>query len=210
MVRCDRSIQFTRRVRRNFDNVGYARAVNCAVGCGLVRVRAASIILYKYGADTHSSSADLLLLSRAARLDRSIPLLIAHATAASNGTASCSDRASRSLAAGCAPVRNFSDPIFGRILPFDASSASQASLAPPHAWICLQMKPASQSHCHLHPHFLRRHAWSFLGRSTARVRPQPLRTCSSPIAAALHVSIHRQTMPGQTGSGWTHRLLSIY
>ena len=109
--RFDRSIQFTRRVRRNFDNVGYARAVNCAVGCGLVRVRAASIILYKYGADTHSSSADLLLLSRAARLDRSIPLLIAHATAASNGTASCSDRASRSLAAGCALVETWT---FGR------------------------------------------------------------------------------------------------
>ena len=29
--------------------------MNCAVGCGLVRVRAASIILYKYGADTHCS-----------------------------------------------------------------------------------------------------------------------------------------------------------
>ena len=129
--------------------------MNCAVGCGLVRVRAASIILYKYGADTHCSSADLLLLSRAARLDRSIPLLIAHATAASKGTASCSDRASRSLAAGCAPVRNFSDPIFGRILPFDASSASQASLAPHHVWICLQIEPVSQSHCHLHAYFLR-------------------------------------------------------
>ena len=118
-------------------------------------MRPPSIILYKYGADTHCSSADLLLLSRAARLDRSIPLLIAHATAASKGTASCSDRASRSLAAGCAPVRNFSDPIFGRILPFDASSASQASLAPHHVWICLQIEPVSQSHCHLHAYFLR-------------------------------------------------------
>ena len=65
----------------------------------------------QYGADTHCSSADLLLLSRAARLDRSIPLLIAHATAASNGTASCSDRASRSLAAGCAPAETWT---FGR------------------------------------------------------------------------------------------------
>ena len=54
---------------------------------------------------------DLLLPSRAARLDRSIPLLIAHATAASKGTASCSDRASRSLAAGCAPAAK---QIFGR------------------------------------------------------------------------------------------------
>ena len=157
-----------------------------------------------------SRLADLLLPNCAARLDRSIPLLIAHAIAASNGTASCSDRASRSLAAGCAPVRNFSDPIFGRILPFDASSASQASLAPPHVWICLQIKPVSQSHCHLHPHFLRRHAWSFLGRSTARVRPQPLRTCSSPVAAALRPTIYRQTMPGRTGSDWTHRLHSIH
>ena len=100
-------------------------------------------------------AADLLLPSRAARLDRSIPLLIAHATAASNGTASCSDRASRSLAAGCAPVQSFTDRIFGRILPFDASSASQASLAPHHVWICLQMKPVSQSHCYLHAYFLR-------------------------------------------------------
>ena len=56
-------------------------------------------------------AADLLLPSRAARLDRSIPLLIAHATAASKGTASCSDRASRSLAAGCAPTAK---QIFGR------------------------------------------------------------------------------------------------
>ena len=100
----------------------------------------------------------LLLPSRAARLDRSIPLLDvdrACNSAASKGTASCSDRASRSLAAGCAPVRNFSDPIFGRILPFDASSASQASLAPHHVWICLQIEPVSQSHCHLHAYFLR-------------------------------------------------------
>ena len=96
-----------------------------------------SIILYKYGADTHSSSADLLLLSRAARLDRSIPLLIAHATAASNGTASCSDRASRSFAAGCAHVQSFTDPICGRILPFDASADSSVLLAPHHVWICL-------------------------------------------------------------------------
>ena len=153
---------------------------------------------------------DLLLPSRAARLDRSIPLLIAHATAASNGTASCSDRASRSLAAGCAPVQSFTDPIFGRILPFDASSASSASMSRVRRRICLQTKPVSQSHSHLHPHFLRRHAWSFLSRSTARVRPQPLRTCSSPVAAALRESIHRQTMPGRTGSDWTHRLLSIY
>ena len=56
-------------------------------------------------------AADLLLPSRVARLDRSIPLLIAHAIAASNGTASCSDRASRSLAAGCAPALEL---IFGR------------------------------------------------------------------------------------------------
>ena len=98
---------------------------------------------------------DLLLPSRAARLDRSIPLLIAHATAASKGTASCSDRASRSLAAGCASIRSFADQIFGRILPFDASSASQASLAPHHVWICLQIEPVSQSHCHLHAYFLR-------------------------------------------------------
>ena len=44
-----------------------------------------------------------------------------------------------------------------------------------------------------------RHARSFYGRSTARVRPQPLRTCSLPVAAALRPTIHRQTMSGRTG-----------
>ena len=118
-------------------------------------MRPPSIILYKYGADTHCSSADLLMLSRAARLDRSIPLLIAHATAASNGTASCSDRASRSFAAGCAHVRSFTDPICGRILPFDASADSSVSMPRVRPRICLQTKPISQSHCHLHTYFLR-------------------------------------------------------
>ena len=95
-------------------------------------------------------SADLLLLNRAARLDRGRGLLIAHVDDA----------------------------------PRDAFSARERQ----------DLRKTA-----------RRHARSFYGRSTARVRPQPLRTCSLPVAAALRPTIHRQTMPGQR----THRLLSI-
>ena len=91
--------------------------------CALVRVRAAPIILYKYGADTHCSSADLLLLSRAARLDRGRGLLIANVDDA----------------------------------PRDALSERELQ----------DLRKTAESH-----------ARSYFGRSTARARPQPCRTCS--------------------------------
>ena len=98
---------------------------------------------------------DLLLPSRAARLDRSIPLLIAHATAASNWTASCSDRASRSFAAGCAPRHAWaSAEQLDRRQTVDRRTR-QDNRRRSLPTVFRETKPASQSHCHLHSYFLR-------------------------------------------------------
>ena len=122
-------------------------------------------------------SADLLLPSRAARLDRSIPLLIAHATAASNGTASCSDRASRSFAAGCAPRHAWaSAEQLDRRQTVDRRTR-QDNRRRSLPTVFRETKPASQSHCHLHSYFLRLPAKQLLFNCCPKMPTYEADTC---------------------------------